>query len=63
LAIMHKKGWKGGAHVMAESPLQSRPLPVECPECGAKARLYRTPRGLRCAECVKRMDSAGLGFR
>lgn len=34
-----------------------------CPECGAKARLYRTPRGLRCAECVKKIDSAGLGFR
>ena len=35
----------------------------ECPQCGAKTRLYRTPRGLRCAECVKLMDSAGLGFR
>ena len=33
-----------------------------CPSCGALERLYRTPRGLRCAKCIKRMDSAGLGF-
>ena len=34
-----------------------------CPECGARAALYRTPRGLKCADCVKRLDSGGLGFR
>ena len=36
---------------------------MECPQCGAKVRLYRTPRGLRCGDCVKKMDSAGLSFR
>jgi hypothetical protein len=35
----------------------------ECPECGAKTRLYRTPRGLRCGECVREQDSGGLSFR
>ncbi len=48
---------------MAEHATQVRRTQSECPNCGAKARLYRTPRGLRCAECVKKMDSAGLGFR
>jgi hypothetical protein len=48
---------------MPETPVQPGNLMVECPQCGDKARLYRTPRGLRCAECVKQMDSAGLGFR
>jgi DNA-directed RNA polymerase subunit RPC12/RpoP len=41
----------------------SRGKSVECPECGARTKLYRTPRGLRCGECVKRLDSGGLGFR
>ena len=48
---------------MSETPVQPRARTMECPKCGAKAMLYRTPRGLRCAECVKLMDSAGLGFR
>jgi tRNA(Ile2) C34 agmatinyltransferase TiaS len=48
---------------MSETPMQSRTSTSECPKCGARTRLYRTPRGLRCAECVKLMDSAGLGFR
>ncbi len=48
---------------MSETPMQQRNSAAECPQCGAKTRLYRTPRGLRCAECVKLMDSAGLGFR
>jgi tRNA(Ile2) C34 agmatinyltransferase TiaS len=48
---------------MVETPMQPQPRAVECPRCGARTRLYRTPRGLRCAECVKLMDSAGLGFR
>lgn len=58
-----KKGFRKGAEVMADSPVQPPSRSVECPQCGAKTRLYRTPRGLRCAECVKLMDSAGLGFR
>jgi hypothetical protein len=48
---------------MAETSVQPRSSAEGCPRCGAKSRLYRTPRGLRCAECVKQMDSAGLGFR
>ncbi len=48
---------------MPETPVQARAQTAECPQCGAKTRLYRTPRGLKCAECVKLMDSAGLGFR
>lgn len=48
---------------MAETIPQAQAPQRECPECGARARLYRTPRGLKCAECVKKMDSAGLGFR
>ncbi len=48
---------------MAEQLIQGPNGQKECPKCGAKVRLYRTPRGLRCAECVKKMDSAGLGFR
>ena len=48
---------------MAESALQGHAAQKTCPNCGSVARLYRTPRGLRCAECVKKMDSAGLGFR
>jgi len=48
---------------MAERAVQGQADSKECPKCGARARLYRTPRGLRCAECVKQMDSAGLGFR
>ena len=48
---------------MVETPMQPQTRAAECPQCGAKTRLYRTPRGLRCAECVKLMDSAGLGFR
>ena len=51
------------ASVVAESLPQSQSSRKECPECGAQTRLYRTPRGLKCAECVKKMDSAGLGFR
>jgi hypothetical protein len=38
-------------------------LPKACPHCGAIAHLYRTPRGLRCGDCVRVMDSGGLGFR
>ncbi len=48
---------------MEEPALQSKGQYKECPQCGAKVRLYRTPRGLRCGDCVKKMDSAGLGFR
>ena len=48
---------------MAEGALQGQAAQKECPNCGARARVYRTPRGLRCGECVKKMDSAGLGFR
>ena len=47
---------------MGEAVAQQRNITKECPECGARVRLYRTPRGLRCAECVKKLDSAGLGF-
>lgn len=45
---------------MSESFLQS---PKLCPKCGAMEKLYRTPRGLRCARCVKDDDSGGLSFR
>lgn len=48
---------------MEEPVLQSKTAPEVCPQCGARGRLYRTPKGLRCADCVKEMDSAGLGFR
>ncbi len=48
---------------MGEATFQDRGFERECPSCGAKARLYRTPRGLRCGDCVKKMDSAGLNFR
>jgi ribosomal protein L37AE/L43A len=48
---------------LSEPVMQAQKQSRQCPECGAVERLYRTPRGLRCAECVKRMDSAGLGFR
>jgi predicted amidophosphoribosyltransferase len=48
---------------MEESMLEPRSHSGECPQCGARVRLYRTPRGLRCADCVKKMDSAGLSFR
>ena len=48
---------------MEETPVRSQSLMKACPECGAREPLYRTPRGLRCADCVKRLDSAGLGFR
>lgn len=47
---------------MEKAVAQAKNLMKECPGCGAKVRLYRTPKGLRCAECVKRLDSAGLGF-
>ena len=47
---------------MGDSAVQAQNF-IECPECGTRTRLYRTPKGLRCAECVKRLDSAGLGFR
>ena len=46
-----------------EQSVHSNNIQRECPECGAIARLYRTPKGLRCAECVKRIDSGGLTFR
>ncbi|MCL4355360.1 MAG: hypothetical protein JRM79_03685 [Nitrososphaerota archaeon] len=42
---------------------QSQKLPRACPRCGSIERLYRTPRGLMCEDCVRTMDSAGLGFR
>ncbi|MDV3293634.1 MAG: hypothetical protein LYZ70_05135 [Nitrososphaerales archaeon] len=42
---------------------QSLNSPRQCPRCGSLERLYRTPRGLRCADCVKTMDSSGLSFR
>jgi hypothetical protein len=35
----------------------------QCPECGEEAKLYRTPRGLRCMDCVRKADSGGLDFR
>ena len=60
---MNKKRVCEGAPSMEEIDRQSKGQPKECPQCGAKVRLYRTPRGLRCGDCVKKMDSAGLGFR
>lgn len=49
---------------MTESVQEPRVQAKVCPKCGAAAeRLYRTPRGLRCAECVRKMDSSGLGFQ
>ncbi len=48
---------------MGEVIQQSQKLPKQCPKCGNLERLYRTPRGLRCAHCVRAMDSSGLGFR
>ncbi|HUI24169.1 MAG TPA: hypothetical protein VLY82_07270 [Nitrososphaerales archaeon] len=47
----------------AETVQQSPKLPRACPRCGSVERLYRTPRGLMCGDCVRTMDSAGLGFR
>jgi len=60
--VADKKHLRRGP-AMAERAVQGQADSKECPKCGARARLYRTPRGLRCAECVKQMDSAGLGFR
>ena len=48
---------------MAEASVQKQKLGKPCPSCGAVERLYRTPRGLRCADCVRKMDSGGLTFR
>ena len=48
---------------MEEASPSPQNLLKECPECGDKTRLYRTPRGLRCANCVKELDSGGLSFR
>src|SRR5208337_507904 len=48
---------------MTESVQQQQRSPKVCPECGAPGPLYRTPRGLKCENCVSRMDSSGLGFR
>lgn len=49
---------------MNESAQQQQQRPVKyCPSCGAQTNLYRTPRGLMCLSCVRKMDSAGLGFR
>jgi hypothetical protein len=48
---------------MSQTTNLSSKLPKVCPECGSLVRLYRTPRGLRCESCVRRMDSSGLGFR
>ncbi len=61
-SVADKKPPVGGPPV-AERTLQANGPQAVCPKCGAKARLYRTPHGLRCADCVKKMDSAGLGFR
>jgi ribosomal protein L37AE/L43A len=47
----------------AEAVQQPQKLPRACPRCGRVERLYRTPRGLMCEDCVRTMDSAGLGFR
>jgi ribosomal protein S14 len=46
----------------ADAVPQSK-LPRACPRCGSVEHLYRTPRGLMCGNCVREMDSAGLGFR
>ncbi len=48
---------------MENQPVQPQKPLKECPGCGVRARLYRTPRGLRCADCVKQLDSGGLSFR
>jgi hypothetical protein len=48
---------------MEEPTLQKQNWLKPCPGCGAQERLYRTPRGLRCADCVRKMDSGGLTFR
>ena len=50
------------AHAV-ENPVRTQDNAKVCPECGARTKLYRTPRGLRCGECVKKIDSGGLGFR
>ncbi|MDG7009092.1 MAG: hypothetical protein JRN06_12855 [Nitrososphaerota archaeon] len=47
----------------AEAVQHSQKVPGACPRCGSVERLYRTPRGLMCGDCVRTMDSAGLGFR
>jgi hypothetical protein len=31
-----------------------------CPDCGKVGHLYRTPRGLKCMNCVKKANSRGL---
>jgi hypothetical protein len=59
--VADKKTHSGAAAVAERMVLAQSPL-RECPKCGARARLYRTPRGLRCTDCVKKMDSSGLGF-
>jgi hypothetical protein len=48
---------------MREALQLSQKLPRACPQCGKVGRLYRTPRGLRCEDCVRVMDSSGLGFK
>ncbi|MDG6954358.1 MAG: hypothetical protein JRN27_05185 [Nitrososphaerota archaeon] len=48
---------------MEEYVAQRRAPERGCPGCGVRTKLYRTPRGLRCADCVKEMDSAGMSFR
>ena len=48
---------------MAETSAQKAKMGKPCPNCGAVDRLYRTPRGLRCGDCVRKMDSGGLTFR
>jgi ribosomal protein S27AE len=61
-------GGPEGARQMSQAEAVQRSqklpkLPRACPRCGNVEHLYRTPRGLMCGDCVRTMDSAGLGFR
>ena len=54
------RGSTGSSEVVSPPP---RPSVRQCPGCGEVGRLYRTPRGLRCMDCIRRADSGGLSFR
>lgn len=51
-----------GAEPSEEVSSTPRSSARQCPGCGRAGRLYRTPKGLRCMNCVRRADSGGLGF-
>jgi hypothetical protein len=57
----------GGASVItARFRIDPKALPKSsvgrCQDCGKVGRLYRTPRGLRCMDCIKKANSGGLYF-